>query len=343
MIARHPADGMRGYGGPPDSIQIGSEYALLAGAAVMAWRPDGARQGSRGAHPTRYVRCRQGAVVADQWAKHLGDRGYTGIALPSPEFGLFTLVYERNGARGQQNAFEQLAPGVAARLPAAEQNANLPPIAGERTRAVDLGVGLKVLSGLVAALGGGTAGLDAGFGAARKLTFAYDGLSSESLNAVALQQALNGVPAPAGGVLRDWLDDHLYVITSVFRAKTISVTGHSESGAKVAIDVPAISNAVGDRLAVATGGGDDATVTFSGAAGVPFGARLFQILKIGSGASARLTLRTAKEATVTIKAMPALESVAGGGAAQWGPRPAVLDWAPESEAQAEAAAAAGSR
>jgi len=269
--------------------------------------------------------------MADQWNKHLAEKGYTGIALPSPEFGLLTLVYERHGARGHQNAFEQLAPGVAQKLPQPERNINLPTIAGERTRSVELGFGLKILSGLISALGGGTLGLELGFKNARKLSFAYDGVSSESLNAVALQQALSGVAAPGPGLLRDWLDDNLYVITSVLRARKVTITGHSETGQNAKLDVPVISGAVGGSLSVKTAASDDSTVSFEGAAGVPFAARLFQIVESGGGQKT-LTLRTVREGSVTIKGRHEDARLGSTGEERDADRaPSILAWEPERE------------
>ena len=270
--------------------------------------------------------------MADQWTKHLADKGYTGIALPSPEFRLFTLVFERNGARGHQNAFDQLAPGVAASMAQPERNANLPAIAGERTRSVDVQVGLKILSGLIAALGGGTLGIKAGFDRARKLTFAYDGISSETLNAVLLQQALNGVAPPAGGLLRDWLDDHLYVVTSVLRATKISVSAEATEGETVAVDVPVISGAVGANVSVAAKAGDKSTVTFQGGVAVPFAVGLFQVRETKIGGQRRLTLRTVKAGTVGVKTLPASATGHDADADQGELAPTVLDWNPEREA-----------
>ncbi|TVV76040.1 hypothetical protein [Sphingomonas solaris] len=266
--------------------------------------------------------------MADQWTTHLAAKGYTGIGLPSPEFRLLTLIFERDGARGHENAFEQLAPGIAVKLPQPEQNVNLPAIAGERTRSVDVGAGIKILAGLIAALGGGTLGLEAGFKAARKLTFSYDGISSETLNAVALEQHLNGVAVPQPGLLRSWLDDHLYLITSVLRARKITVTGHSERDTNAKVDVPVISGAVGGSLTVKAGGADDSTVTFEGTTGVPFAAKLFQLQKTGSSSQARLTLKATKVGGVQILSQDS-RGAATEEEFEAELAPAVLGWEPE--------------
>jgi hypothetical protein len=270
--------------------------------------------------------------MADQWSKHLAEQGYTGIALPSPEFDLLTLVFEHHGARGHQDAFDQLAPGVAKLLPAPKKNVGLPTIAGERTRSLELGVGLQVLSGLISALGGGTLGLDLGFKSARKLTFAYDGITSETLNAVALQQALGDVRAPSSGLLRDWLGDHLMVVTSVLRARKITVNAHSDTGISAKLDVPVISNAVGASLSVKTEAGNDAAVTFEGTEAVPFAVKLFQVIATGSSGQQRLSLRSVKDGSFSIKTVGAGEGIEATDEEEESHlEPTVLDWAPERE------------
>lgn len=280
--------------------------------------------------------------MTDQWTKHLADKGYTAISLPSDEFRLLTLTFERNGGRGHENAFDQLAAGIRQQLPEPDKNVNIPAIAGERTRTVDVSAGLKLLSGLIAALGAGTLGLDAGFKAARKVTFAYDGLSSETLNAVLLQNLLNTVKAPAGGLLRDWLDDHLYVITSVLRAKKISVTAHDQSGVEVGLDVPVIEGAASGKIGFNFSGTNDSTVTFDGETPVPVAVRLFQVEKTKVGGERMLTLKTVKEGAVTVKAiagaghfatgLPVIDGLSDGEDADE-PTAVVLDWNPEQEAE----------
>ena len=241
--------------------------------------------------------------MGDQWSKHLAEKGYTGISLPSREFKLLTLVYEYHGARGHDNAFDYLAPSVRAHLPAPDLDYDLPAISGERTRSVDLSIGLKILSGLISALGGGTLGLNAGFKSAKKLTFSYDGISSETISPVPLQAELNRCPAPASGLLRDWLGDHLYVVTSVLKATKITVTAHDQHGTEVGLDVPVISGAVGANLGVKASGTADSTVTFEGTRAVPFAVRLFQVVTMKS--SGMLTLKTVKEGDVIVKAVMA--------------------------------------
>lgn len=256
--------------------------------------------------------------MTDSWTRHLADKGYTALALPSHEFELLTLVFERDGARGHDASFDQLAPGVRAQLAPPEQNASLPAIAGERTRSVGLAGGLKLLSGLLAALGGGVLGLEAGFRTARKLTFAYAGLSSETLNAVELQLLLNTVPQPPeGGLLRAWMDDHLYVVTSVLRARRVSVTAHDDDGSEVGVDVPIISGAISGNIDTRFSGADHSTVTFVATEAVPVAVRLYQVVPTRIADRRMLSLKTVRDGTVEIKSREASADE---------PRPAVLAW-----------------
>lgn len=264
--------------------------------------------------------------MAVLWTKQLADKGFTGISLPSNEFAPLTLVYEYHGARSHENAFDNLAPGVAASLPPTVSAGDLPSISGVQTRSLDLGLGLKVLSGLISALGGGTLGLDAGFKSASKITFAYTGVSSETLNAVSLQMALNAVAPPASGLLADWLGDHLFVITSVLRASKITVTAHSDSGAKVGLDVPVISGAASGSVNVDVSHAADGTVTYEGTTPVAFAAKLFQIVPAKIGGAKRLTLKSVKQGSDAIRAFPEEEIEAIDDIATAEPEPVVVEW-----------------
>jgi hypothetical protein len=254
--------------------------------------------------------------MADAITAALKRQGWTAIPFPNSSFRLLTLVFERGGARGHSNDFEYLAPGVAGRLPV-EDIDQVPDISGDRSQTRDLSLGISILSGLISALGGGTLGLKLGFKNADKVTMSYAGLSAQAISPVALQHSLSRVPAPTGGLLRDWLDDNLYVATSVLSAKKILIDATKTSGQEAALDVPVISGAVGGNVKVTAGNETKSKVIFESDRPAPIALVLYEINKIRSGGAEKLTLDTIKQGQVDIKAA---------GHEDAPPEPAILDW-----------------
>lgn len=279
--------------------------------------------------------------MPDAIAQQLARKGWTTIGFPSSEFSLFTLVFEREGARGHANDFEYLAPGTKPLVLPAEPVTNMPDLNGVWGQTRDISLGLSILSGLVAALGGGTLGLKLGFKNARKVTFAYSGLSGAVVSPTALQHGLNRHPLPPAGLLRDWLDDHLYVANGVLCATRISVKASSEAGGDADIDVPVLKDVIGGKVSISSRSENSSEVLFEGAAGVPIALRLYQIVKGEIGGQRRLTLRTVPQGGIDIFATPSaalaskgvhrFDDGAIGPQGDAAPDPIVLDWEPGAE------------
>ena len=257
--------------------------------------------------------------MADAITEALKRQGWTAIPFPNSSFRLLTLIFERSGARGHSNDFEYLAPGIAGRL-TVEDIDQVPDISGERSQTRDVSLGLSILSGLISALGGGTLGLKAGFKNADKVTMTYSGLSAQAISPVALQQSISSVPLPAGGLLRDWLDDNLYVASAVLSARKISIEAAKSSGQEAGLDVPVISGAVGGNVKVTAGNDAKSKVIFESDRPAPIALQLYKVSKAKTGAVQHLTLATVKQGAIQIMTADKKDALPG---------PVVLDWDPE--------------
>lgn len=240
--------------------------------------------------------------MANAITRVLKDHGWTAIPFPNSSFRLFTLVFERRGSRGHSNDFEYLAPGLIPRI-LPDDISQIPDLSGARTEGLDVSLGLSILSGLISALGGGTLGLKAGFKNADKVTIAYSGLSGQSISPVALQQGLNQALLPAGGLLRDWLDDNLYVATSVLYARKISIEATRSNGTEAGLDVPVISGAASGSVKVTTQNETQSKLLFEGTQPAPIALVLYKVTKTTVGGAKRLSLASVKQGTVQIKTL----------------------------------------
>jgi hypothetical protein len=151
---------------------------------------------------------------------------------------------------------------------------------GSRSDDLDLSVGLKVLSGILSALGA-DAPVDFAYKRARKIQFGFTNVVSEGVDPLEVGAYLGSGDLDRGNdVAMHYFTDEdaqAFVVTEVLRSDTIHLTAKSETGTEVAVDVPAIANAVGAKVAVRAGGAQEATLTYSGRARLTFGFKAFAV------------------------------------------------------------------
>lgn len=236
--------------------------------------------------------------MSDEIMRRMAQKGFTKIAYPRSEFGVFTLVYEWKRRRGSANDFDYLAPGLMPRLLPAAPITDIPDLEGTWSRERDISIGLSILSGLLTAIGGGSLGLKGGFKDSKTIKYSYSGLAGEYISPSGLGQHLGQFSAPSSPPLSDWLGDNLYVATGVLTARAITVEAKKESGQTADIDVKAIEDQLGVESDVKIDTKNEYTITFEGKVPVPVGLRLFKIRKTESG---NLALQTINQGKVEIK------------------------------------------
>ena len=72
-----------------------------------------------------------------------------------------------------------------------------------------------------------------------------------------------------------------YIITEVLTSRSITVAATDDEGHSLSLDVPAIANAVGAKVTVATGSQQSRHLTYTGQVAVTFGFKTFGIAHVG--------------------------------------------------------------
>jgi len=146
---------------------------------------------------------------------------------------------------------------------------------GQKTDALDISIGIKVLANALAAFGATMPSLDLAYSRAGNVQFGYTNVTS---TAVAPLEAGNYLSA---GTLKDvnpvvkhyFLEQETeaYLIVDVLKSDSITVTAIDKNGVEVGVDVPAIQGVVGANISVKPSSSSNSTVTYSGAKPVSFG------------------------------------------------------------------------
>jgi hypothetical protein len=148
-------------------------------------------------------------------------------------------------------------------------------VAGKRTDSLNLGVGLKVLSNALAAFGATVPSLDFAYKRARSVQFSYTDVTLTSVSPFAAGDYLSeGTLHTQSPVVAHYFQDpesQAFLITSVLKSTSITVSASDEHGVGVTVDVPAIQELLGANVSVSTAATGTNDLTFKGITPITFG------------------------------------------------------------------------
>jgi hypothetical protein len=217
---------------------------------------------------------------SDPFVNSLKAFGYSMVRLPKADLAPLQLLL--GGGRDLERLGDIATVLVAsANLPAPRIARDRPAasISGRRTGSLDASLGLSLLCGIVAAMGGSEVGLDQTYRSARTLTFEFREVTEDSVPVVELDQYLAGarIRVPSSHVASLLDADDLYVTTAVLRSRTLTVRAQDEQGASVAIQLPQVQQLVGGRLGVSWAGDAASALVYTGTHRLGFGFRAVRL------------------------------------------------------------------
>lgn len=240
-------------------------------------------------------------VCQDPALTMLKAKGYNVVRLPKADLRPTQLLV-RNG-RSLQRLGDLGSVFVAdphAPVPSISPDNPGPSVAGNKSADLDIGVGLNILGGLIASLGGSTLGLSAAYSSARSVQFEFAETYENNAQMALLDQFLGGahVNPFARAVARMLEADDVFVITSTLKSAKINVSAKGADKTEVKIDVPVIQQAVGGNLKVTGSSSSDATLTYTGTIPLIFG---FQAVRLIFDNGHYQTMKLADAGSITLE------------------------------------------
>lgn len=152
-------------------------------------------------------------------------------------------------------------------------------ISGKESSATKIEVGVNILGGLIAALGGNALAVSAGFDRAKTMTFKFEDVLEDHVDVDRLDQYLSTCNFRTDGaaVTNALIDDAVFIITSTLKSTKFTVNAKNESGTKAGLEVPVVSGIASGKLSVDTSKATEGTVTFEGQTPVIFGFQAVQV------------------------------------------------------------------
>ena len=168
---------------------------------------------------------------------------------------------------------------------------------GQKSAALDLGFGLNILGGTLAAFGVTAPSIDLSHTSAKGIQFSYSGVTSTAIDLGSLGGFL-----PKGQLNVDNITVQryfgtpgveVYLIYEVLRSSSITITATDASSNGVALDVPAIQGVVGAKVSVKPSNASSTGITFASTDGiaVTFGFKAVQLSLASDLTTGKLTFQ----------------------------------------------------
>jgi hypothetical protein len=209
----------------------------------------------------------------------LKEFGYSVVRLPRESIRPLQVVQRQGDALTILGELTDLFNGGQT-LPAVGPDHQAAFINGKKSRALDINVGLSLLSGIIGSMTGSKLKLDAAYKKASNLTFEFEDVQVSEVNQLAVNKFISGNKVDTsvgGGILKALEEDRLYVITSIVKSKKFKTQATQSDGLSVQVDIPVVKEMVGGAVQIQSGGSSDSNITFEGANPLVFGFQAAQI------------------------------------------------------------------
>src|SRR6266436_180818 len=153
-------------------------------------------------------------------------------------------------------------------------------INGEKTDNLKLSIGLDILASVLQGMKAAAPKLTTAYSRARAVQFTFINVTETLIAPLEVGKYLSAGDLDSGSPFVDYFvghGKHGYVVTSVLKCASITVSAKQDSNVALAVDVPAIQQMVGANVTVSSGGSQNVDLTFKGAQPLTFGFKVFGI------------------------------------------------------------------
>ena len=212
---------------------------------------------------------------SDPAITYLRHYGYSVVRLPKADLACLELLADAGGRELERfgRLDTVLVAGEKTPLPPVTADVQAASISGERSGELSVGVGLSVLGGVLAAMGGSKLGLDVSFKRATSVVFEFADVLEDRIEPAKLDQYLGEADLdPRSRQAERLLEaDDLYVTTAVIKSRKFTIEAGASRSAGAELSVPEIQQVVGATVKVSGATEQTSKVTFEGAVPLVFG------------------------------------------------------------------------
>jgi hypothetical protein len=216
---------------------------------------------------------------SDPRLTYLNSYGYNVVKLPRAGIEPLQVIGKDHGS------LEDLGPlstiWQATSSPPALQGPNVAAsVNGQKTDDLKLSVGLDILASVLQGMGAASPKVAVAYTDARSVQFTFANVTETVVMPLDVGHYLSAGDLDSASPFASYFLDHekqAFVITSVLKSNSITVTAKQDSGTTISVDIPVIEQIVGANVSVGTSSTNNGDITFKGAQPLTFGFKVFGI------------------------------------------------------------------
>jgi hypothetical protein len=215
----------------------------------------------------------------DPFENYLKPFGYSVVVLPREDIHPLQLAAPQSSRRLESiGALGSVFKALAVPLPPVTTGTALD-LSGQSSGKLKVGVGLKLFGSALAAIGATPMSLSAGFTRAATISFQFSGVSRDSVDFAAVDAYLADadLAGASPSVAALLAAGELHVVLAVLRSNRISITARDDKDQEVAVDLAALHDIIGGKLAVTPEQSRTSTVSIETGAPLAFGIKAVRI------------------------------------------------------------------
>jgi hypothetical protein len=212
----------------------------------------------------------------------LKNLGYNAVLLPREGIVPLNILVKRQRKLNEVGTIGDLIKNTDRDLPRITSDLQTANFSKEWSSSVDVDAGIDFLSNIFSGLGIGIdkISLENAFKRTKKMSFSFEDVREDKIREIDLERYIvSGNVDPDSRVFKKKLfQDDLYVITSILKSKTFSVSSKTETDNEAKIDVPVIEQLLEGNLSVTTDTDKSSVMKCEGEKDLIFGFRAVQLI-----------------------------------------------------------------
>jgi hypothetical protein len=220
------------------------------------------------------------ALCTDKSLTYLNSLGYNVVRLPRKGIDPLDVLGRERGSLERLGRLDQLwtskkpVPQSSAPQPAAHIN-------GQSTGEISATLGLKLLGGVLKAIGATVPELSFAYNKARSLQFTFGDVTSRSIVPLEVGEFLSeGDIHSTNPFVEHYFHDDgtdAFVIIEILESNEITVSAKDDQGGQISANIPTIRDVVGANVSVSAKTATSTEITYKGTESVTFGFKVFAI------------------------------------------------------------------
>jgi hypothetical protein len=219
-------------------------------------------------------------ICKDPLVEFLKDFGYCLVKYPKSDLQPLRIFEKSNIGLTDAGNLKDIFEESDQPIPSIHKNKPRADISNIQSAFINFNTGFNFLKDFLQAMSCLTIGLDLAFNKANAIQFEFNNVKEDYLEPAKLDIYLRNTPTKESGYIAKMKDEKIYIITSVLKCESFTISLQDKSKSFVKVELPEIKDIIKGDVKLTTKGDNTEKVSFDGEVSLAFAAKLHQVLFI---------------------------------------------------------------